>query len=74
MGPLLAAAAPRCRLPREQQRDFPHMHRPCTPHHPRRKHRRAPRAGEIADPRGCIVRLSPAPRHLGQEILMLRSC
>ena len=35
MGPLLAAAAPRCRLPREQQRDFPHMHRPCTPHHPR---------------------------------------
>ena len=45
------------------------MRCPCTPHHPRRKHRRAPRAGEIADPRGCIVRLSPAPRHLGQEIL-----
>ena len=45
------------------------MRCPCTPHHPRRKHRRAPRAGEIADPSGCIVRLSPAPRHLGQEIL-----
>ncbi len=30
---------------------------------------RAPSAGEIADPRGGIVRLSPASRHLGQEIL-----
>ena len=30
---------------------------------------RAPSTGEIADPRGGIVCLSPAPRHLGQEVL-----
>jgi hypothetical protein len=42
---------------------------PKTPHHPCRKHRRAPSAGEATDPRGGIVRLSPTPRHLGQEIL-----
>jgi hypothetical protein len=45
------------------------VHRPGTPQHPCRKHRRAPRAGEAANPLSGIVRLSPAPRHLGQEIL-----
>jgi hypothetical protein len=28
------ARAPRCRLPREQQRDSPHVHRPYAPQHP----------------------------------------
>ena len=45
------------------------MHRPYAPQHPRRKHRRAPNAGEIAKSRSGIVRLAPTPRHLGEEIL-----
>ena len=82
MGPLLAAAAAAAARTRERRgavspasssvtfltcivRAPPITRAASTPHHPRR----APRAGEIADPRGCIVRLSPAPRHLGQEIL-----
>jgi hypothetical protein len=45
------------------------VHRPYASQQPRRKHRRAPGAGEIAEPRGGIVRLAPSPRHLCQEIL-----
>jgi hypothetical protein len=45
------------------------VHRPYAPQHPRRKHRRAPSAGEIAKSRSGIVRLAPTPRHLGEEIL-----
>jgi len=63
------ARVPRCRLPREQQRDSPHVHRPGAPQHPCRKHRRAPGAGEVTDSRSGFMRLSPTPRHLGQEIL-----
>ena len=80
MGPLLAAAAAAAARTRARRgavspasssvTPAPHMHRTCTPHLPRRKHvRRTPSAGEIADPRGGIVCLSPAPRHLGEEVL-----
>jgi hypothetical protein len=45
------------------------VHRPGTPQHPCREHRRAPSAGETTKPLGGIVRLAPTPRHLGEEIL-----